>query len=46
MNSSDNMLDHIKKVKSMGQQLEAIRVNLEANDLVMVLLCNLQSLTT
>ncbi len=43
---TNNMLDHINKIKSMGQQLEAIKVKLETNDLVMLLLCNLQSLTT
>jgi hypothetical protein len=45
MNSTNNMLDHINKIKSMGQQLGTIGVKLEANDLVM-LLCNLQSLST
>jgi hypothetical protein len=35
------MLDHINKIKSMSQHLEAIGEKLEKSDVVMVLLCNL-----
>ncbi len=41
MNVHHSMLEHINKVKSMAQQLEAIWAKVEKNDFVMVLLCNL-----
>ncbi len=39
------MLDHINKIKSMSQHLEAIGEKLEKSDIVMVLLCNLPIFT-
>ncbi len=42
MSPIDNMLEHINKIKSMAQQLEAIGAKVEKNDVLMVLLCTLQ----